>query len=275
MALINQDTEQLHHEARQLYERFGQLKAEIRTDRSNEDLKIQLDDVQTPYEALVEELTQSGAATVEENAHVANFHVGHYRAHKPVISEEGDGRINQMFRILRPRTLIALLMLLFLGSTSYLMSDRSIGFFVVPSASMQPTLIPDDKLVTFRKTQYRRGDIIVLNDPEEEGAFLVKRLVALGNDDIYIHDGKILVNSKPVEESYINGDIVYEFGPYRVPEGYIFVLGDNRNNSEDGHVWKHGVPEDSIVGEVRYIYSPRARAGAIASGSENFSFAGL
>lgn len=277
MDLTNQKSEQLHEEARQLYERYGQLKTKMRADRSRHDLKNELQAVQERYTDIVKELRQRGAASKEENAQIANFEVGHYRAHKPVVShtDYGDGHIDRIFTLLKPRTLISLILLIFCGLTLILMSDKTIGFFIVPTSSMEPTFIPNDKLVTFRKTEYQRGDIVVLHDPVEKGAFLVKRLVAVGNDDIYIHKGQIMVNSKPIQEPYIRERIDYEFGPYRVPQGHIFVLGDNRNESEDAHKWGHGIPETTIVGKVLYIYAPRARARSIPSGSNQFTAAGL
>lgn len=277
MVLTNQESERLYEEARHLYDAYGELKAQIRADRSRGDLEIELQSVGTRYTAIVEELRQNGASPIEESARIPNFDVGHYRAHRPVSEESttGEGHFDRIFSLLKPRVVITVVVAIFCALTLFLMSDRTIGFFVVPTSSMEPTLIPDDKLVTFRKTEYRRGDIVVIRDPLEEGAFLVKRIVAVGNDNIYIHEGKILVNGKRVEEPYIREPMDYEFSAKRIAEGRIFVLGDNRNYSDDGHVWGHGVAEDAIVGEVRYIYAPRDRAGVVASGSEYFSSAGI
>jgi signal peptidase I len=139
---------------------------------------------------------------------------------------------------------------------------------------MEPTLIPNDKLVTIRKAEYDRGDIVVLIDPTEEGSYLVKRIVAKGNDDIYVKRGAIMVNSKAIDEPYIKEAIDYDFGPYRIPEDHIFVLGDNRNNSEDGHHWGYGVPMDTIIGQVKYIYAPSARLRALPPMNQVFVLAG-
>jgi signal peptidase I len=277
MGLSNQKSEKLHAEARELYDRYGILKSKIRVDRSRVDLQVELDTVEDRYRLIVNELRDADASIQEENAHIRTFDVGHYRAHKPVATDisEGDGYMDKAFSLLKPRTLISLFLLLFFGFTLCLMQDKTIGFFVVPSSSMEPTLIPDDKLVTFRKTDYRRGDVIVLQDPVEKGAYLVKRIVAMGNDDIYVHDGTILVNGKPVNEPYIRETIDYDFEPYHIPDGHVFVLGDNRNNSDDGHKWGHGVPMATIIGEVKYIYLPRTRSKSISSGYEQFSAAGL
>jgi signal peptidase I len=277
MALTAQESEGLHEEARKLYEAYGALKAKARADRSRVDLQRELDSVRSRYDVIVEELRQSGASPIEESVWIREFDVGHYRAHKPVREQVGlvDGHTDRVLSLLRPRVVISVVVAVFFVTTFYLVSDKTIGFFVVPSSSMEPTLVPDDKLMTLRKTDYRRGDIVVIRDPVEKGAFLVKRIVAVGNDDVYIHEGVIVVNKKRVEEPYIREPMDYEYGPKRIPEGYVFVLGDNRNYSDDGHKWNKGVAKDTIVGEVRYIYGPRNRASAVASGSKYFSSAGV
>ncbi len=277
MALTTEDSARLHEEARELYEAYGELKAQVRADQSHAELQNELDSVRSRYTVIVKELGKNGASPIEENARIPNFDVARYRAHTPVSDELalGDGYIDRVFSLLRPRVVITFVAAFFCAVTLYLMSDKTIGFFVVPSSSMGPTLIPDDKLMTFRKTNYERGDVVVIRDPKEDGAFLVKRVVAVGNDDIYISEGRIQVNGKRVHEPYINEPMEYEYGPKRIPEGYVFVLGDNRNFSDDGHKWGKGVAEDKIVGEVRYIYGPRDRASAVASGSKYFSSAGI
>ena len=277
MAVTNPESDPLYVEARELYARYGVLKAAIRNDAERTDLRDELGKIQVRYETIMRELGQNGDSELTPEATTFNFDVGRYKAHKPVVhhTDDGEGLVDRLFSGLKPRTVFSLLLLIFCGSTLYLMTDKTIGFFVVPSSSMEPTLIPDDKLVTFRKTTYRRGDVVVLDDPLEKGAFLVKRIVALGNDDVYIHDGKLLVNTKPVLEPYLNELIDYEFGPYRIPPDHVFVLGDNRNSSSDSHKWGRGVPIDTLIGEVRYIYSPWVRAGAVQSGIDEFSTAGL
>jgi len=274
MALTDQESEELYNEARQLYDRYGQLKTDIRVDRSRSELNNELDAVQSRYNAIQEELRINGAPPMEEFYQIPDFDVGFYKAHKPVEEKPGDTEVFWV-SVLKPRKVITIILLLFAVSTLFLISNKYIGFFIVPSSSMEPTLTPGDKLVTFRKSIYQRGDIVVLHDPVEEGAFLVKRLIALENDEIVIHDGIIQLNHKQVEEPYINEIIKYEFETYQVPEGQVFLLGDNRNYSDDGHKSRQGLPEDSIVGEVKYIYAPKDRWRAITSGAQYFIDAGL
>lgn len=144
----------------------------------------------------------------------------------------------------------------------YLGFYRHMRFFRVPSASMEPTLLVSDYLVTMNRPHYSRGDVVVLNDPVEKGAFLVKRIVAMGGDTVEVEGGACFVNNEYVSEPYIKEPPDYSFGPFQVPEDHILVLGDNRNNSEDSHQWAQPAqPVASIVGKVCFIYYPYNRWG--------------
>ncbi|MFA6244538.1 MAG: signal peptidase I [Candidatus Hydrogenedentales bacterium] len=162
--------------------------------------------------------------------------------------------------------------------------------FKVPSSSMEPTLLPGDYLFATPESLYSRGDIIVLRDPTQKGAFLVKRIVGLPGDTISEDNGSLSINGKYASEPYIYEPINYVLQPVTVPENEILVLGDNRNASEDSSRWlidpdtgevtvsdeygtrgpggktyKRSVPIKSIIGKVRYIYLPFKRAGKVPS----------
>jgi len=162
----------------------------------------------------------------------------------------------------------------------YLGFVRGMRFFAVPSQSMEPTLRRGDYLLTLNADEYRRGDIVVLKDPTIQGGNLVKRIVGVGGDTIAIQAGALFINGKYASEPYIREPMVYEiFPPITVGEGRIFVLGDNRNDSEDSSYWAiirddPHIPEelradptvsvDDIIGRVRYIYLPGSRRGPVA-----------
>lgn len=160
----------------------------------------------------------------------------------------------------------------------YFFWARGMRFFVVPSESMQPTLVPGDFIVTLRDTEYRRGDVVVLYDPRDKtnGSYLVKRIVGIAGDSIHIESGALYINGSYVSEPYASEPVMYSFpgtdyfgnrGSYTVPEKEVFVLGDNRNHSEDSSSpeWRNwvSVPESAILGRVRAIYLPRSRARLI------------
>lgn len=147
----------------------------------------------------------------------------------------------------------------------YLFGFRHMSFFMVPSGSMEPTLMTGDYLVTLTAREYRRGDVVVTKDPEEAGAFIVKRIVGIAGDTVAIEGGALYVDGQYVSEPYISKPPEYVLHPFTIPEGRVFLLGDNRNNSEDAHAWtEKAQPAENIVGRVRYIYYPYNRARTFA-----------
>jgi signal peptidase I len=152
----------------------------------------------------------------------------------------------------------------------YLFGFRHMSFFMVPSTSMEPTLMKGDYLITLTAPHYDRGDVVVTGDPEEKGAFIVKRIVAVGGDTVAIDGGALYVNDQYISEPYVKSPPQYLMPPYKVLDGSVFLLGDNRNNSDDAHAWEDKAqPAKSIIGRVRFIYFPYERAGAFAQ----FAFA--
>ena len=163
----------------------------------------------------------------------------------------------------------------------YLGFVRGMRFFAVPSDSMEPTLHRGDFLFTLNAGDYQRGDIVVMRDPVVKGGNLVKRLIGVEGDSVAIQAGALFINGKYASEPYIKEPMVYEvFPPVTVPPGRIFVLGDNRNDSEDSSYWANAredaeIPEalradptvsvKDIIGRVRYIYLPWSRRGPVTA----------
>jgi signal peptidase I len=114
----------------------------------------------------------------------------------------------------------------------------------------------------------KRGDIIVFRYPNDRSNDYIKRVVAIANDTIHIKRDVVYVNGKVFDtpqavfkEPYIRGSsIIRDFGPYIVPEGRVFVMGDNRNNSYDSRYWglenpaNVTVPVSEIKGKALIIY---------------------
>lgn len=138
----------------------------------------------------------------------------------------------------------------------------------VPSASMETTLMTGDRVFGQKLINYtpETGDIVVFKDDNKwltpDGSEnLVKRIVAVGGDTIECCsvDGKIIVNGQPVSESYTLG-ANENFAPQIVPEGYVFVMGDNREVSADSHVHisegTQFISEDSLLSKVWAVWMP-------------------
>ena len=149
---------------------------------------------------------------------------------------------------------------------AYAFFFRGLHFFLVPSSSMEPTLLRRDYIVTLREPVYHRGDIVVLYDPEEPGSYLVKRIVALGGDQVQVIAGALFLNGKYVSEPYVKEPMQYTIQrPVLVPEGHVYYLGDNRNESDDSSLANTTVPQSDIIGRVRFLYYPLSRSGRVIS----------
>jgi len=138
--------------------------------------------------------------------------------------------------------------------------------FFIPSRSMEPTLEPGDRILVnkfiYRFQEPQHGDVIVFKFPLDPKRDFIKRVIALENEKIEIRDGEVYVEDKKLEEPYIKESFVGNYGPYQVPPNHLFVLGDNRNNSEDSRFWG-ALPRENIVGKAMVIYWPFSRAGLV------------
>lgn len=148
----------------------------------------------------------------------------------------------------------------------------------IPSSSMEPTLEINDRLIiekmTYRFREPQRGEIIVFNATEAiqqlgwNGAF-IKRVIGLPGDEVVVRNGEVKVNGQILREPYIEEAPKYDWGPVVVPENSYLVLGDNRNNSSDSHIWGY-VPDENIIGRATVRFWPFNRLGGI---DENSAYA--
>jgi signal peptidase I len=159
------------------------------------------------------------------------------------------------------RLLLDILQTLVLSVALYVIINAATARISVRSVSMQPTLYEQD-FVLINKLAYRletphRGDVIVFHPPlPNEIEPYIKRVVGLPGDTITISNRQVSVNGVSIEEPYIMAEPTYT-GTWVVPEGHLFVLGDNRNNSSDSHQWGM-VPLESVIGKAEFIYFPVA-----------------
>ncbi len=138
--------------------------------------------------------------------------------------------------------------------------------FYVGSESMVPTLMVWDR-VLINKLAYdlaepQRGDIVLFESPAGGKDPLIKRVVGLPGETIEFRGGTLYVDGEPQPEPYLlerrpDGK---PYGPQKVPEGHVFVMGDNRDNSFDSRFFGP-VPEENLIGESLFRFWPPGRAG--------------
>jgi signal peptidase I len=111
-------------------------------------------------------------------------------------------------------------------------------------------------------TPPQRGDIVVLWPPSSSDRPYIKRVIGLPGETVAIRDGIVTVDGVALTESYIRAPAAYTRAPTKVAPGEYFVLGDNRNNSSDSHLWGT-VPADHIVGKAWISYWPASQMGLL------------
>lgn len=143
---------------------------------------------------------------------------------------------------------------------------------MVPTGSMENTIMPEDQLFGNRLAyvfgEPERGDIIFFYFPDDESQKFVKRIIGLPGEKVTIVDAKIYINDSevPLEEPYLKEEWIRGTGPYefQVPEGCYFVMGDNRNTSQDARYWNNTyVSKEKIIGKAVFIYYPFDRMGVV------------
>ncbi|MEM8611236.1 MAG: signal peptidase I [Cyanobacteria bacterium P01_H01_bin.105] len=143
----------------------------------------------------------------------------------------------------------------------------------IPSNSMDPTLHIGDRLL-IEKVSYRfhpphRGDIVVFEPPPQlqaigyrpEQAF-IKRVMGLPGDILTVHQGQVYRNNQPLTEPYILSSPSYEMAAITVPDDALFVMGDNRNDSNDSHIWGF-LPIDNVIGHAAVRFWPPDDLGTV------------
>ena len=143
----------------------------------------------------------------------------------------------------------------------------------IPSESMFPTLEIGDRVivekVSYHFGEIHRGDIIVFHSPSqlqelgyEANQAFIKRAIASSGETVAVSDGIVYINDRPLAENYLAQPPQYDLLPVTIPEGQLFVMGDNRNNSNDSHIWGF-LPQNKVIGHAIFRFWPLSRIGKV------------
>ena len=141
--------------------------------------------------------------------------------------------------------------------------------FFIPSESMETTLFENDRIlvnkVSYRLHDVNRGDVVVFRRPDDQPGDirdLIKRVIALPGETIEGRDSQIYINDQLLVEPYLDGNRFSDFGPTEVPEGELFMMGDNRDQSLDSRRFGT-IDDDRIVGRAFFLFWPFDRLGSL------------
>ncbi len=166
--------------------------------------------------------------------------------------------------------MIAIVVVAYFGLRTFV-----VGTYEIPSGSMLDTIQIGDRVFSEKVSYYFRdpeqGDIITFADPENPQRTLIKRVIAVGGQTVDLKDGYVYVDGKKLNEPYTEGkqslplntaygvSVTY---PYTVPDGYLWVMGDNRTNSADSRYFG-AVSKDSVTGHANFTFWPLNRIGIL------------
>ena len=165
--------------------------------------------------------------------------------------------------------------------------------FQIPTGSMEPNLLVGDHLIVNKMIfapaatglerallpdrPIRRGDIVVFKYPEEPARDYIKRVIGLPGDRLELRQKQVLINDQPIAEPYKHllqpaglgpgrvDDVRESYGPVTVPPHQYFMMGDNRDNSQDSRYWGF-LPADFVKGQALFIYFSTDEASSFLSG---------
>ena len=152
--------------------------------------------------------------------------------------------------------------------------------FKIPTGSMEPNLLVGDHLIVNKMTftDVHRGDVVVFKFPKEPERDFIKRVIGLPGDKIELKRKTVYVNGKALTEPYahfidaprpeseaVSDDVRQDYGPVTVPSDQYFMMGDNRDNSEDSRYWGF-LPKSYVKGKAEFMYFSLSEDASMLSG---------
>lgn len=172
------------------------------------------------------------------------------------LKEKKDVILREVFEYIKV-IIIAVIVVLILDNT--LIANAK-----VVSGSMENTVMTGSRVFVYRQAYLfsdpKRGDIVTFHFPDSPDKDFFKRIIGLPGETVEGRSGYVYINGKKLDEPYVKDKIKDDFGPYQVPAGSYFMMGDNRNNSWDSRDWKHKyVKKDAIIGKAEFEYFPKIK----------------
>ncbi|MDO8567104.1 MAG: signal peptidase I [Dehalococcoidales bacterium] len=144
--------------------------------------------------------------------------------------------------------------------------QSTVQTFVVVYSSMEPNFQEGQRLLVNKVGYFfgapSRGDVIIFKAPGNRKGDFIKRVIGLPGDTVEVKSGGVYINGKRLSEPYIKDPPAYTLAPQKIPADNYFVLGDNRNNSDDSHAG-FLVTRDSIIGKAWLSTWPPAKWGLV------------
>ena len=158
------------------------------------------------------------------------------------------------------------LVTIILAIVIFLVVQNTAQVSIVIGSSMEPDLHDGQRLIVNKVAYYfgkpQRGDIVVFRLPTNPNSIpFIKRVIGLPGETIEIKAGVVYINGSPLNEPYIKEAANYTIPKEKIPAGSYFVLGDNRNNTSDSHIWGT-VPRENVMGKATLSIWPPGRWGA-------------
>ena len=153
-----------------------------------------------------------------------------------------------LFREILGTILLAIVIVILLQTT--VQKYGVVGYCMEPSLQDGQQLLINKVVYYFHEPE--RGDVIIMHPPppySPKSTPFIKRIVSLPGDTIEVKNGAIYVNGSKLDEPYIKEPPIYKLQQKKIPENEYFVLGDNRNNADDSHIWGT-VPRQNIIGKA-------------------------
>lgn len=185
-----------------------------------------------------------------------------------VLDEKKEKRDNFLKELFEYVKMIAIVVVTVLIVNQFILINARI-----PSESMANTILAGDQIfgnrLAYLFDEPERYDIVIFKYPDDKSQYFIKRVIGLPGETVEIIDGDVYVTTIGgeeilVEDSFLPEEANGSYGPYEVPEGAYFMLGDNRNWSKDSRFWINTyVPEEDILGKAVLRYWPLNKIGIV------------